>query len=139
LDFEETLSPIARLESIRILVAYAAHHSFKLYKMDVNNAFLNGLIKEEVYMEQPPGFKDDRYPDHVYKLFKALYGLKQAPEAWYEFKVGKAHPTLFTKTCNGDLSICQIYVDDIIFDLTGYSDSDYAGCKVDKKSTSRIC
>jgi hypothetical protein len=128
LDFEETFAPVARLESIRILLAYAAHHSFRLFQMDVKSAFLNGPIKEEVYMEQPPGFEDDMYPDHVFKLSKALYGLKQAPRAWYEclrdflianaFKVGKADPTLFTKTCDGDLFVCQIYVDDIIFGST---------------------
>jgi hypothetical protein len=82
LDFEETFAPVARLESIRILLAYAAHHSFKLFQMDVKSIFLNGPIKEEVYVEQPPGFKDDRYPDHVYRLSEALYGLKQAPRAW---------------------------------------------------------
>jgi hypothetical protein len=124
LDFEETFAPMARLESIRILLAYAAHHSFRLFQMDVKSAFLNGPIKEEVYVEQPPGFEDDKYSDHVCKLSKALYGLKQAPRAWYEclrdfliansFKVGKADPTLFTKTCDGDLFVCQIYVDDII-------------------------
>jgi hypothetical protein len=118
LDFEETFAPVARLESIRILLAYVAHHSFRLFQMDVKSAFLNGPIKEEVYVEQPPGFEDDMYPDHVYKLSKALYGLKQAPRAWYEcltdflisnaFKVGKVDPTLFTKTCNGDLFLCQI-------------------------------
>jgi hypothetical protein len=128
LDFEETFVPVARLELIRILLAYATHHSFRLFQMDVKSAFLNGPIKEEVYVEQPPGFEDDRYPDHVYKLSKALYVLKQAPRAWYEclrdflisnaFKVGKADPTLFTKTCNGDLYVCQIYVDDIIFGST---------------------
>jgi hypothetical protein len=84
LDFEETFAPVARLESIQILLAYATHHSFKLYQMDVKSAFLNGPIKEEVYVEQPPGFEDDRYPNHVYKLSKALYGLKQAPRTWYE-------------------------------------------------------
>jgi hypothetical protein len=128
LDFGETFAPAARLESIRILLAYAAHHSFRLFQMDVKRAFLNGPIKEEVYVEQPPGFEDERYPDHVCKLSKALYGLKQAPRAWYEclrdflianaFKVGKADPTLFTKTCDGDLFVCQIYVDDIIFGST---------------------
>jgi hypothetical protein len=128
LDFEDTFAHVARLESIRILLAYAAHHSFKLFQMDVKSAFLNGPIKEEVYVEQPPGFEDDRYPNHVYKLSKALYGLKQAPRAWYEclrdflisnaLKVGKADPTLFTKTCNGDIFVCQIYVDDIIFGST---------------------
>jgi hypothetical protein len=111
-----------------MLLAYVAHHSFKLHKMDMKSAFLNGPIKEEVYVEQPPGFEDDRYPDHVYKLSKALYGIKQAPRAWYEFlrdflisnafKVEKADPTLFTKTSNGDLFVCQIYVIDIIFGST---------------------
>jgi hypothetical protein len=99
LDFEETFAHVARLESIRILLAYATHHSFKLFQMDVKSAFLNGPIKEEVYVEQPPVFEDDKYPDHVYKLSKALYGLKKALRAWYEcldfliskaFKVGKA-------------------------------------------------
>jgi hypothetical protein len=126
--FEETFAPIARLESIQILLANVAHHSIKLLQMDMKRAFLNGQIKEEVYLEQPPGFEDDRYPDHVYKLSKALYGLKQAPRAWYEclrdflisnaFKVRKANPTLFTKTCKGDLFVCQIYVDYIIFGST---------------------
>jgi hypothetical protein len=128
LDFYETYAPVARLESIRILLAYATYHGFKLYQMDVKSAFLNGPIKEEVYVEQPPSFEDSEYPNHVYKLSKALYGLKQAPRAWYEclrdflitngFKVGKADPTLFTETITKDLFICQIYVDDIIFGST---------------------
>jgi hypothetical protein len=128
LDFEKTFAPIARIEPIHILLAYAAHHSFKLYQMDMKSVFLNGPIREEVYVEQPHGFEDDKYLDHVYKLSKALYGLKQAPRAWYEclrdflisnaLKVGKSDPTLFTKTCIGDLFICQINVDDIIFGCT---------------------
>jgi hypothetical protein len=131
LDFDETYAPVARLESIHILLAYATYSEFKLYQMDVKSAFLNGPIKEEVYVEQPPGFKDSEYPNHVYKLSKALYGLKQAPRAWYEclrdflitngFKVGKADPTLFTKTIAKDLFVCQIYVDDIIFGSTNKS------------------
>jgi hypothetical protein len=131
LDFGETYAPVARLESIRILLAYATYHGFKLYQMDVKSAFLNGPIKEEVYVEQPPGFEDSEYPNHVYKLSKALYGLKQAPRAWYEclrdflitngFKVGKVDPTLFTKTLENDLFVCQIYVDDIIFGSTNES------------------
>jgi hypothetical protein len=84
LDFDETYAPVARLESIRILLAYATYHGFKLYQMDVKSAFLYGPIKEEVYVEQPPGFEDSEYPTHVYKLSKVLYGLKQAPRAWYE-------------------------------------------------------
>jgi transposase InsO family protein len=131
LDFDKTYAPVARLESIRILLAYATYHGLKLYQMDVQSAFLNGPIKEEVYVEQPPGFEDSEYPNHVYKLSKALYGLKQAPRAWYEclrdflitngFKVGKADPTLFNKTIPKDLFICQIYVDDIIFGSTNKS------------------
>jgi hypothetical protein len=131
LDFDETYAPIARLESIRILLAYATYHGFKLYQIYVKSAFLNDLIKEEVYVEQPPGFEDSEYPTHVYKLSKALYGLKQAPRSWYKclrdflitngFKVRKADPTLFTKTIAKDLFICQIYVDDIIFGSTNKS------------------
>jgi hypothetical protein len=124
LDFEETFAPVARLESIRILLAYAAHHCFRLFQERFPQwANQGGGIRGTI-----PSFEDDRYPDHVYKLSKALYGLKQAPRAWYEclrdflisnaFKVGKADPTLFTKTCNGDLFVCQIYVDDIIFGST---------------------
>jgi hypothetical protein len=134
LDFDETYALIARLESIRILLAYATYHGFKLYQMDVKSAFLNGPIKEEVYVEQSSGFEDSEYPNHVYKLSKALYGLKQALRAWYEclrdflitngFKVGKADPTLFTKTIAKDLFICQIYVDDIIFGSTNKSTFD---------------
>jgi hypothetical protein len=78
LDFDETYAPVARLESIRILLAHATYHGFKLYQMDVKSAFLNGPIKEEVYVEQPPDFEDSEYPNHVYKLSKVLYGLKQA-------------------------------------------------------------
>jgi hypothetical protein len=131
LDFGETYAPVVRLESIRILLAYATYHGFKLYQMDVKSAFLNGPIKEEVYVEQPPGFEDSEYPNHVYKLSKALYGLKQAPRAWYEclrdflitngFKVGKADPMLFTKTLEKELFVCQIYVDNIIFGSTNES------------------
>jgi hypothetical protein len=131
LDFGETYAPVARLESIRILLAYATYHGFKLYQMDMKSAFLNGPIKEEVYVEQPPCFEDSEYPNHVYKLSKELYGLKQAPRAWYEclrdflitngFKVGKADPTLFTKTIANNFFECQIYVDDIIFGSTNKS------------------
>jgi hypothetical protein len=76
LDFEETFAHVAKLGSIHILHAYATHHDFKVYQMDVKSAFLNGPIKEEVYVKQPPGFEDQEYSNHVYKLHKALYGLK---------------------------------------------------------------
>jgi hypothetical protein len=107
LDFDETFAPVARLEAIRILLAYATSHNIKLYQMDVKSAFLNGKINELVYVKQPPSFEDSKKPNHVYKLSKALYGLKQAPRAWYErlrdslvskgFKIGKLDTTLFTK------------------------------------------
>jgi hypothetical protein len=84
LDFDETFAPVARLELIHMLLAYATQHGFKLYQMDIKSTFLNGPIKEEVYVEHPSGFKSEEYPNHVYKLHKALYGLKQAPRAWYE-------------------------------------------------------
>jgi hypothetical protein len=131
LGLEETFAPVARLESICILLAYATHHDFNLYRMDIKSAFLNGPIKEEVYVEQPPGFEDQEYPNHVYKLHKALYSLNQAHKAWYEclrdfliqniFKIGKADSTLFIRNIDKDLFICQIYVDDTIFGSTNQS------------------
>jgi hypothetical protein len=81
LDFNETFAPVARLESIHILLAYTIHHDFKLYQMNIKSVFLNGPIKQEVYVEQLLGFEDKEYPNYVYKLHKALYGLKQAPRA----------------------------------------------------------
>lgn len=125
LDFDETFAPVTRLESIRILLAYAAFSGFTLHQMDVKSAFLNGPLQEEVYVSQPPGFVDPNHKDYVYKLHKALYDLKQAPRAWYDhfkkfliddgFVRGLIDPTLFTKREKGDLILCQIYVDNIIF------------------------
>jgi hypothetical protein len=125
---------VARLEAICILLAYASHHEMKLYQMDVKSAFLNGFINELVYVDQPSGFEDPRYPNQVYRLSKALYGLKQAPRAWYErlrdfliekgVIIGKIDTILFTKKLNDEIFICQVYVDDIIF---GSTNEDY--CK----------
>jgi hypothetical protein len=81
LDFGETYTLVARLKAIRILLAYACAHNIKLYQMDIKSVFLNGYINEEVYVEQPSSFKDDKKSNHVYKLKKVLYGLKQAPRA----------------------------------------------------------
>nr|GFC61406.1 retrovirus-related Pol polyprotein from transposon TNT 1-94 [Tanacetum cinerariifolium] len=81
IDYDDTFSPVARIEAIRLFLAYAAHKDFTVYQMDVKTAFLNGILKEEVYVGQPPGFVSKQYPDHVYALDKALYGLKQAPRA----------------------------------------------------------
>jgi hypothetical protein len=134
LDFGETFAPVARLEAIHILLEYASHHEIKLYQMDVKSVFLNGFINELAYIDQPPRFEDPRYPNHVYRLSKVLYGLKQAPRAWYEriwdfliekgFTIGKVDTTLFTKKLHGEIFICQVYVDDIIF---GSTNEDY--CK----------
>src|ERR1044072_4901208 len=83
-DFDETFAPVARHESIRLLLGVACLLKFKLYQMDVKSAFLNGYLNEGVYVEQPKGFVDPNHPEYVYKLRKDLYGLKQAPRAWYE-------------------------------------------------------
>jgi len=84
IDYGETFAPVARLEVVRLLLAFSCMSGFKLYQMDVKSAFLNGFINEEVYVEQSPSFKDHQHPNHVFKLKKALYGLKQAPRQWYE-------------------------------------------------------
>ena len=106
IDYNETFAPVARLEAIRLLIAYAAHKRIKLFQMDVKTAFLNGYLQEEVFVEQTPGFEDHKLPNHVFKLDKALYGLKQAPRAWYYrlsqflvakgYKRGEVDKTLFT-------------------------------------------
>ncbi|GJR09349.1 retrovirus-related pol polyprotein from transposon TNT 1-94 [Tanacetum coccineum] len=96
IDYDETYAPIARLESIRILLAYACALDFKLFQMDVKSAFLNGFINEEVYVAQPPGFIDFEKPDHVYKLKKALYGLKQAPKACIKSTIPTKGACVFT-------------------------------------------
>lgn len=128
IDYDETFAPVARLEAIRLFLAYAAHMDFKLYQMDVKSAFLNGNLQEEVYVKQPPGFVDPKLPNHVFRLNKALYGLKQAPRAWYDtlsmfliensFQRGAIDKTLFIKRDKGAILIVQIYVDDIIFGST---------------------
>ncbi|PKU64856.1 Retrovirus-related Pol polyprotein from transposon TNT 1-94 [Dendrobium catenatum] len=125
IDFEETFAPVARLEAIRVLLAFACFKGFKLFQMDVKSAFLNGVIEEDVFVEQPPGFENSKFPNHVFKLKKALYGLKQAPRAWYErlstfllersFEKGSVDTTLFLRKIGKDILIVQIYVDDIIF------------------------
>ncbi|XP_070048981.1 uncharacterized mitochondrial protein AtMg00820-like [Nicotiana tomentosiformis] len=84
IDYDETFSPVARMEDIKILIAFASHMEFKLFQMDVKSAFLNGFLKEEVCVKQPSSFECHEHPEHIFKLDKALYGLKQAPRAWYE-------------------------------------------------------
>nr|GEV52406.1 retrovirus-related Pol polyprotein from transposon TNT 1-94 [Tanacetum cinerariifolium] len=107
IDYDETFAPVARIEAIRLFLAYDAHKDFTVFQMDVKTAFLNGILKEEVYVSQPPGFVSKQYLDHMYALDKALYGLKQAPRAWYDvlsqfliesgFQKGSIDTTLFIK------------------------------------------
>nr|GEX66734.1 retrovirus-related Pol polyprotein from transposon TNT 1-94 [Tanacetum cinerariifolium] len=128
IDFEESFAPVTCLEAVRIFVAYVTHKSFPIYQMDVKTAFLNGPLKEEIYVAQPDGFVDLDHPKKVYRLRKALYGLKQAPRVWYDelskfltskgFTKGKIDPTLFTIRYEEDILLVQIYVDDIIFGST---------------------
>ncbi|GJX39390.1 putative ribonuclease H-like domain-containing protein, partial [Tanacetum coccineum] len=102
IDYDEVFAPVARIEAIRLFLAYASFKDFVVYQMDVKSAFLYGKIEEEVYVCQPPGFEDPDFPDRVYKVEKALYGLHQAPRAWEK----------------GDILLVQMYVDDIIFGST---------------------
>nr|GEW98160.1 retrovirus-related Pol polyprotein from transposon TNT 1-94 [Tanacetum cinerariifolium] len=128
IDYDETFAPVARIEAIRLFLAYAAHKNFTVFQIDVKTAFLNGILKEEVYVGQPPGFVSKQYPDHVYALDKALYGLKQAPRAWYgvllqflidsDFQKVSIDTTLFIKKKGKHIMLIQIYVDDIIFGST---------------------
>nr|GFA11491.1 retrovirus-related Pol polyprotein from transposon TNT 1-94 [Tanacetum cinerariifolium] len=113
IDFEDSFASVARLEAIRIFLVYAAHKNMVVYQMDVKNVFLNGNMREEVYVSQPDGFVDPDNPNYVYKLKKALYGLKQAPRAWYDvlslflisqdFSKGLVDPTLFIRRNKNDL------------------------------------
>nr|GEW49557.1 retrovirus-related Pol polyprotein from transposon TNT 1-94 [Tanacetum cinerariifolium] len=128
INFEESFAPVARLEAVQIFIAYATHKSFPIYQMDVKTEFLNGPLKEEVYVAQPDGFVDPDHQEKVYRLKKALYGLKQAPRAWYDelskfltskgFTKGTINLALFMIRYGEDILLVQIYVDDIIFGST---------------------
>ncbi|GJU04250.1 putative ribonuclease H-like domain-containing protein, partial [Tanacetum coccineum] len=128
IDYDEVFAPVARIEAIRLFLAFASFKDFVDYQIDVKSAFLYGKIEEEVYLCQPPGFEDPEFSDRVYKVEKALYGLHQAPRAWYEtlstyllkngFQRGTIGKTLFIKKFKGDILLVQVYVDDIIFGST---------------------
>nr|GEX45108.1 retrovirus-related Pol polyprotein from transposon TNT 1-94 [Tanacetum cinerariifolium] len=134
IDFEESFAPVARIEAIRIFIANATSRNMTVYQIDVKTDFLNGELKEEVYVSQPEGFVHPDHPTHVYRLKKALYGLKQAPRAWYDmlsgflldnnFSKGVVDPTLFTHKTGKHILLVQIYVDDIIFASTDPKDCD---------------
>jgi hypothetical protein len=125
LDFGETFAPIAHLEAIRILLVFATSKRFKYYQIDVKSSFLNGVIQEKVFVRQPPGFENPKYPNRVYKFSKTLYGLKQAPQAWYTrlktfllehgYVMGSVDKTIFTLKYGNDFLLVQIYLDDIFF------------------------
>ncbi|GJS26517.1 putative ribonuclease H-like domain-containing protein [Tanacetum coccineum] len=127
IDYDEVFAPVARIEAIRIFLAFASYMGFIVYQ-DVKSAFLYGKIDEEVYVSQPPGFIDPKYPQKVYKVVKALYGLHQAPRAWYAtlstfllqhgYRRGTIDKTLFIKKDKHDIILVQVYVDDIIFGST---------------------
>ena len=127
-DYDDIFALVARMESIRVLLALVCHLKFKLYQMDVKTAFLYGFLKEDVYVAQPKGFIDLHFSDHVLYLKKALYSLKQALRAWYDrliqyfvshgFIRGKADQIIFIKREDGELIVAQVYVEDIIFGLT---------------------
>jgi len=125
IDYNETFALVARLEAVRLLLAFASMKGFMLFQMDVKSAFLNGIVNEEIFVSQPPGFEDHLHPNHVFKLKKPLYGLKQASRKWYErissfllshqYERGKIDKTLFIKKSDSTIILVQIYVDDIIF------------------------
>ena len=127
-DYDVTFSLVAHMESIIILLALACHLKFKLYQIDLKTAFLNGFLKEDVYMAQPKGLIDPHFPNHVLYLKKTLYGLKQALRAWYDqltqylvshgFTKGKVDQTFFIKREDDELIVTQVYVDYIIFQST---------------------
>ncbi|GJV52179.1 putative ribonuclease H-like domain-containing protein [Tanacetum coccineum] len=128
IDYDEVFAPVARIEAIRLFLAFASFMGFIVYQMDVKSAFLYGTIDEEVYVSQPPSFVDLDHPKKVYKVVKALYGLHQAPRAWYAtlstflethgYRRGTIDKTLFIKKDKKDIMLVQVYVDDIIFGST---------------------
>jgi hypothetical protein len=125
IDFEETFSPVARMEAIRLILAYACSKNVKVYQMDIKSSVLNGELEQEVYIEQPEGFQLSENTYYVCKLKKALYGLKQIPRAWYSrldkylqqvgFRKGSADINLYIKVSEDNILLIEVYVDDIIF------------------------
>lgn len=126
-DYTETFSPVAKQQTIRLVLSLALHHGWSVKQLDVSNAFLHGTIQEQVYLKQPQGYVNQQFPSHVCKLHKALYGLKQAPRAWYDmlsksllqqgFYNSKADSSLFILVQGADLVYVLVYVDDIL--ITG--------------------
>ncbi|GJZ87332.1 putative reverse transcriptase, RNA-dependent DNA polymerase [Tanacetum coccineum] len=154
IDYDEVFAPVARIEAIRIFLAYASYMGFMVYQLDVKSAFLYGQIEEEVYVCQPPGFEDPDHPDKVYNVVKALYGLHQAPRAWPDimfvvcacarFQVPPKTSHLLAikrifRYLKGKPSLGLWYPKDSPLELVAYTDSDYAGATQDRKSTTGGC
>nr|GEU91620.1 uncharacterized mitochondrial protein AtMg00810-like [Tanacetum cinerariifolium] len=167
IDYKEVFAPVARIEAIRLFLAYASFMGFMVYQMDVKSAFLYGTIEEEVYVCQPLGFEDPDHPDKAYKVVKALYGLHQAPRAWSMIGslmyLTSSRPEIMFAVCacahvqmtpkashlhavkrtfrylKGKPHLGLWYLKDSPFDLVAYSDSDYVGASLDRKSTTRGC
>jgi histone deacetylase 1/2 len=124
IDYEDTFSPVVKIATIRLVLSIAVSQGWTLRQLDVQNAFLHGVLEEDVYMRQPPGFEDARFPRHVCKLDKALYGLKQSPRAWYSrlssrlqelgFLPSRADTSLFIYNHDGVITYMLVYVDDIV-------------------------
>nr|GEX14349.1 copia protein [Tanacetum cinerariifolium] len=128
INYDEVFALVSRIEAIRIFLAFASYMGFMVYQMDVKSAFLNGEIKEEVYVTQPKGFEDPHNPKHVYRVVIALYGLHQVPSAWYarlstfllkhHYRRGTIDKILFLKKDSRHIILVQVYMDDIIFSST---------------------
>ncbi|GJT83913.1 retrovirus-related pol polyprotein from transposon TNT 1-94 [Tanacetum coccineum] len=129
INYEETFAPVARLEAIRIFLAYAAYMGFRVYQMDVKSAFLNGKISKEVYVQQPPRFESSEFPNYVCKMDKALYRLKQAPRAWYQANPKESHLVAVKRIFRHlklTPSLGLWYPKGSGFDLKSYSDFNFA-------------
>jgi histone deacetylase 1/2 len=124
IDYEDTFSPVVKIATIRIVLSLVVSRNWSLRQLDVKNAFLHGVLEEEVYMKQPPGFENPNAPNYICRLDKAIYGLKQAPRAWYSrlsaklqdfgFRPSQADTSLFLYDKSGIIIFVLIYVDDII-------------------------
>ncbi|KAI3718085.1 hypothetical protein L6452_18933 [Arctium lappa] len=151
IDYDETYAPVARIEAIKMFLAYVAHTNFTVYKMEVKTAFLNDILKKEVYVLQPEGFFNQEKSNHVYILYKALYGLKQAPRAWpdimfstclcglYQANPKESHLSMVNRIfryLKGTSDLGLWYPKDTSFELIAYSYADHASCMLDRKSTS---
>ncbi|GJW32870.1 putative ribonuclease H-like domain-containing protein, partial [Tanacetum coccineum] len=142
IDYDEVFAPVARIEVIRIFLSFASYMGFIVYQMDVKSAFLYDKSNEEVYVSQPPGFIDPKYPKKVYKVVKALYGLHQAPRAWFQVTPKTSHLSAVKRIfryLKGKPKLGLWYPRVSSFDLEAYSDSDYAGANLDRKSPTEGC